>query len=403
MQEQNSQLNRRKFLSFGAIGAAGLLPFKVFSKTTPVAEELTGSMKCKPYLQAAHTNGITVRWITDAPCHSWVEYGETKDKLDRKAQQIEEGMIQVDNRIHAIPLTDLLPGKTYYYRSVSRKTGSLERKKQSFGEPVYSGVHSFTTLSRKINSVVFIVFNDIHDRPESFATLMKYQTPGKKDFVFLNGDMFNKQEDESQIINHLINPLTDLFASTTPFLFARGNHETWGAYARELSSYFDGRENKYYYSFEYGPMYGIVMDSGETKPDEDPVNGGIIDFDAYREKQAKWLATEVQKDAFKKARYRVVFIHIPPYYIDEDAYASIQQNEIWGPILNASKIDLMLCGHTHKHGVHPPVNGKHNYPIVIGGGPKDGNRTIINIKISEQALNLKMIDDGGETVGVLNI
>jgi hypothetical protein len=46
MQEHNSQLNRRKFLgSIGVIGAvAGLSPFKVFSKTTPVVEELSGSM-----------------------------------------------------------------------------------------------------------------------------------------------------------------------------------------------------------------------------------------------------------------------------------------------------------------------------------------------------------------------
>lgn len=405
MQEHSeNQLNRRKFLgSVGLMGAlAGLSPFKAFSKPTAVPET-SGSMKCKPYLQAACTKAITIRWITDAPCHSWVEYGESRDNLSLKAQQVEEGMIQADNTIHAITLGGLLPGKTYYYRAVSRKTESLDRKKQSFGQPVYSEIHTFSTLANDIKSVNFTVFNDIHDRPESFETLMKYQTPGKKDFVFLNGDMFNRQDDEDQIINHLLHPLTNLFASTTPFLFARGNHETWGGYARNLGDYFDGRENKYYYSFEYGPMYGIVMDSGETKSDKDPVNGGMIDFDAYREAQAEWLAKEVLKEAFKKAKYRIVFIHIPPFYIDEDAHASNHYKKIWGPILNSSKIDLMLCGHTHKPGIHPAVKGQHEYPIVIGGGPNDNQRTIININVTSKSLNLSMIRDNGKPIGTLNL
>ena len=327
---------------------------------------------------------------------------KTLKLLIRRLKQTEDGMVQVDNTVHAITLLNLLPGKTYYYRAVSRKTENMERKRQSFGEPDYSEVYSFTTLSKDMDSVEFVVFNDLHDRPESFAALIK-QSPGKKDFVLLNGDILSKVEDENQIVDHLINPLTDLSTTTIPFFFTRGNHETWGTYSRELGKYVDGGENKYYYSFQYGPMYGIVLDSGETKSDEDPVNGGIIDFDAYREQQGRWLEKEVQKKSFKKAKYKVVFMHIPAYYLGGDAHASEHYNEIWGPILNVSKIDLMLCGHTHKSGIHQSVKGQHEYPIVIGGGPKDGNRTIIDIKITGQTLNLKMIDDRGETLGTLNL
>jgi acid phosphatase type 7 len=232
---------------------------------------------------------------------------------------------------------------------------------------------------------------------------MKHQSPGKKDFAILNGDILSKTENEDQIINHLINPLTDLFATTAPFMFGRGNHETWGADSRNLRNYFDGRENKFYYSFQYGPMYGIVMDSGETKADTDPANGGIVDFDDYRETQGKWLAKEVQKEAFKKAKYKIVFIHIPPYYLAEEAHAPNQYNKLWGPIFNASKIDLMLCGHTHRYGIHQPTAGRHNYPIVIGGGPTDGKRTMIDIKVTKQSLNLKMRDDSGNIVGTLKL
>jgi hypothetical protein len=397
-------INRRKFVSLGLLGTvAGFSPLSVFAEAQAVTEADDALMKCKPYLQAAHTNRITVRWITKAPCHSWVEYGETPDKLNFKARQIEDGMVQVENTIHAITINNLKPGKTYFYRAVSAKVKSLERRSIAFGEALGTTVYSFTTLAENSKEVNFLVLNDIHDRPESFPVLMKYQGEGKKDFVLLNGDMFNTQKDENQIVDNLLNPVGELFSTNTPFIFSRGNHETHGGYARQLGNYFDGQENKYYYSFSYGPMHAIVLDSGETKPDEDPVNGGIMDFDAYREKQAVWLAQEIKKEAFTKSKFKIVFIHIPPFYIDEDAHASIQYGKIWLPILHAAKIDLMICGHTHKHGIHHAVAGKHNFPIVIGGGPKDGRRTIINVRVNQQALNLKMTDDTGKVVGSLKL
>lgn len=397
-------LNRRKFVSsLGLLGtAASFSPLAAFAESKPLSTE-SGVMKCKPYLQAAHANGITVRWITNEPCYSWVEYGEAADRLNLKGRQIADGMVQVENTIHAISLTNLKPGTSYFYRAVSQKPKSLERRSIAFDTPVSTPIYSFTTPLANKADVNFLVFNDIHDRPESFTVLMKYQGEGKKDFVLLNGDMFNTQNDENQIVENLLNPLSNLFSTNTPFIFARGNHETHGKFARSVGNYFDGRENKYYYSFSCGPMYAIVLDSGDTKSDQEAVNGGITDFDAYREKQAVWLAQEVKKPAFINAKFKVVFIHIPPFYIDEDAHASNQYGKIWLPILNASKIDLMLCGHTHKYGIHPPVAGKHNFPIVIGGGPKDGKRTIIQVTANQQTLNLKMTDDSGKVVGTLKV
>ncbi len=61
------------------------------------------------------------------------------------------------------------------------------------------------------------------------------------DFVFFNGDMFDYQEDEQQIIDHLlIPPATQPSHPRKPFIFTRGNHETRGKFRRELGNYFDG-------------------------------------------------------------------------------------------------------------------------------------------------------------------
>ncbi len=399
------KVSRRSFMaSLGLLGAAaGIRPLDVAAAPAPARDPATGLMKCRPYLQAPQTDQITVRWITHARSHSWVEYGENPAALNHKAWQVEDGLVQADNTIHAITLTGLQPGKTYHYRAVSREVKSLVRKEVTFGAIETSEVLTFRTMPERSKTAEFLLFNDIHDRPESFAQLMKFQDGGKKDFVFLNGDMFNFEESEEQIIKNLLDPLTHLFASHTPFYFGRGNHETWGDYSRQLRDYFDGRAQKYYYAIPHGPMYGIVLDSGESKPDDDLVHGGIHAFDAYRKAQAGWLEQEVQKPAFKAAKFRVVFVHIPPFYISQDIHASAHCRELWGPILNQAGIDLMLCGHTHKYGVHPAVPGQHHYPIVIGGGPKDGRRTLTHVKMDERSLSLTMTDDSGKQVGELNL
>ncbi|MGV3538873.1 MAG: metallophosphoesterase [Rufibacter sp.] len=400
-------VNRRKFMaSLGVLGAAASLqPLGALaSSATPEPKAANGVMKSQPYLQQPGKDHMTVRWVTHTRCFSWVEYGQSPDKLDQKAVQVEDGLVQADNTIHAITLTGLQPGKTYYYRAHSTAVKSLVRRKVNLGDTQASEVFSFTTLPLKQDQVALLVFNDIHDRPESFGHLMQFQEGGKKDFVLLNGDMFNSEESEDQVINHLLVPLTQQFASRTPFYFCRGNHELHGNFSRQLPDYFDGQEHKFYYSVQYGPVYALIMDSGESKEDDNEVHGGIIQaFDAYREAQARWLAQEVQKKAFKEAKYRIVFVHHPLYHMNEDIHANLHCRKLWGPTFNKAKIDLMVSGHTHKAGIHPAEPGNHNYPIVIGGGPADGKRTLIQINADQKSLVLTMKNDSGKEIGSLKL
>ncbi len=62
-----------------------------------------------------------------------------------------------------------------------------------------------------------------------------------------------------------------------------------------------------------------------------------------------------------------------------------------------------MAGHTHSSGIHQPVAGQHSYPIVIGGGPKDGNRTLIRVKATQKDLNLVMLKDDGSEVGKVDL
>ncbi|MGV3642565.1 MAG: metallophosphoesterase [Adhaeribacter sp.] len=394
-------VSRRRFVSsLGLLGAAGLLPAPVRA-LAPLPEE-GAILKTGPYLQAPDTDRVTIRWITRLPCYSWVEFGDSAAKLDRKAQTVSNGMVEANNTVHAITLKNLTPGRQYHYRICSKVIESFEPYKLVYGDTFTSDIYSFKTIDPGARTASFVVFNDIHDRPASFAHLMQYQGEGEKDFVFLNGDMFDLQTDENQLVDHLLQPLSELFARRTPFVFSRGNHETRGKFSRQLAQYFDGGEEKYYYSFQRGPVYCIVLDSGEDKADNAPAYAGIVDFDAYRQQQAAWLEKEVQKKAFRKAKYKVVFSHIPLFH-SGDWHGTMHCRQVWNPILNKAKIDMLISGHTHKYGIHPPEKGQHDYPIVIGGGPQAGRRTLIRVAADQESLRLEMLDDSGKVVGTLQV
>src|SRR5699024_2698511 len=113
-------------------------------------------------------------------------------------------------------------------------------------------------------TVSCLILNDIHDRPKSFKHLLDFNTK-PYEFVFLNGDMFDYQTDENQLIEHLIQPCTDIFASEKPFILSRGNHETRGKFARAIKDYFKYPKDKYDVRIKQVTDHYIVVDTGEHR------------------------------------------------------------------------------------------------------------------------------------------
>lgn len=404
-EKEAASLNRRGFLGsiskLTALGTLGVTPFAGFA-SAPVASRYNGShvFAAGPYLQAVGTNQISIRWITALPSYSWVEYGKGND-LSQKAHTLTDGLVDAYNRVHEVVIEDLEPGSTYHYRIVSKEIIDFQPYKLVYGSVINSDIYAFSTVNPASREVNWIVLNDIHDRPQSFAHLMQLNKNDPYDFVFLNGDMFDYQTDEQQLIDHLIKPCTESFAASKPFMFVRGNHETRGKFARQLKDYFTNPGGSYF-SMEWGPVFAIALDTGEDKVDDHPVYAGIVDFDQYRRQQAKWLEKQLQSKAAKKAKYRVVMMHIPPHY-SGDWHGTMHCRQLFSPLFDKYGVDLVISGHTHTYGVHPPVKGEHSYPIIIGGGPKDGKRTIIKVNATQQQLNVKMIRDDGAEVGSYRI
>lgn len=393
-----SALKRRKFLK--VLSATSLLG--VVGEYAFAGEVGTFTLLTKPYLQHPTSDGMTICWITNKPAHSWVEYWEgTDSKKVTKSQMIIDGLATAYNTVNKIRLTGLTPGSIYGYRVVSKEIKDFQPYKKVFGETVQSADYTFRTVGLKSEKSSLLILNDIHDRPRSFEELTGLVGAGTYDEVFLNGDMFDYQTGQQQLIDHLIAPCTSVFASEKPFLFVRGNHETRGVFTYRLKDYFENIDNQAYFSFSRGPVFFMALDTGEDKEDNHEAYSGMAAFDPFREQQAKWLEAQLDSPAAKSALYRVVLMHIPPYH-SGDWHGPMHCRQVFAPIFERKRIDLVVSGHTHRYGVHL-AQADHSYPIVIGGGPKDGNRTVMMLQADKKELKLSMLLDTGAQVGEVTI
>ncbi|AYN03147.1 FN3 domain-containing metallophosphoesterase family protein [Flavobacterium sp. 140616W15] len=401
-EEKNS---RRSFLTKTIAGISGSviatgLPLSALASTSNIeVPDSKHDFLTKPYLQAPTNDGITIMWLTNQLCLNWIEYGET-EKLGTKAEQCTHGMMNTNSRINTVTLTNLKPNTNYFYKVFSKQIVDFRPYKITFGDTISSETYPFKTLNPKEKEVSWLVLNDIHDRPESFKELIELNQNKPYDFVFLNGDMFDYQTDENQIINHLLNPCS-LFSTEKPFMFVRGNHETRGKYSRNLLDYYYNYDKKEYYSFKMGPVFTIVLDTGEDKKDSHPVYGGTVNYDSYREEQAIWLEKQMKSKAFKNAPFRVVMMHIPHYHSDEE-HGTTECRRLFGTLFEKYKIDLFIAGHTHEYGIFEPSK-EHSYHFVIGGGPETGTRTLIRIDANPEVLNLQMLNDSGKEIGSITL
>jgi hypothetical protein len=394
--------DRRSFLDkMSRIGALTLLP-----TATVLGGEIEekNHFRAGPYLQNIGPDQVTIMWITSKSCFSWVEYGEGNYAI-HKAFDYNNGLIQANNRINKITLLNLKPGVSHKYKVVSTEITGFKGSRVEFGETITSPMFGFKTPAAHEDEVKFVIFNDIHDRPQIIPQLLyRHGYTGNNrdyDFVVFNGDCFDWVTEEQQLIDHLIKPTTEIFSNEFAFILTQGNHECRGSFSRHIPEYFAYPDHKFYYAFTRGPIRFVILDSGEDKTDDSVEYGGLAAFDRYREIQAKWLEKEVAGEEFKKADFRVVLIHISPYH-SGDWHGPLHCQKVFGPILNKSKIDIQISGHTHRYMTHP-ADATHDYPIVIGGGPIEGNRTLIKVHATRKELNLKMIRDDGQVVGTFKI
>ena len=356
-----------------------------------------------PYLQAMGETGVTIMWTTNRNAVSWVELAPNDDthfylQERPKYYSAPYGFKEVTT-IHSVRLEQLMPNTTYRYRIYSQEVLSHQGTKVLYGTVAATNVYrqkplTFTTNNTLKNDVSFLIFNDVHANIERMEKLWKNSGLTKPDLVFFNGDMVTDIRSEEQLFGGFMDLAVKLFASEIPMYYTRGNHETRGNYAHRFADYFPGEQGQLYYLFRQGPICFLVLDSGEDKPDSDIEYSGIVDFDAYREKQARWLKDAVKSPVFKDAPYRIVVMHMPPF---GGWHGEKDIEEKFLPLLQNADIDIMFCAHLHRQ-IIEKANPERNYPIVV-----NSNTNIIKVTTVSSGLKVEIVDEEGKTVETLSL
>src|SRR6187431_2563025 len=207
-------------------------PYKVFD-TRPVITQ-------GPYLVATSGTSTTIVWMTDAPSHSKVRYGRgaglSAAALTSTAEPQQDGLVPVGLR-HVVHVTGLEPGATYSYQVVSTRVVKLKAYWPDKGLATSSAVYAFTTLDPRKATVSFSVVTDTHEDLVRIRALNKLIDWKTTEFFVHTGDAFHWIDDEEHLFRNWLEPTSAALAQTTPLMYARGNHELRGAFARQLYDY----------------------------------------------------------------------------------------------------------------------------------------------------------------------
>ena len=166
----------------------------------------------------------------------------------------------------------------------------------------------------------------------------------KPGFAIVLGDLVNKVGDEKQIREYL--RISAKIDPNIPLYHVAGNHDVKQQPTPESLAAYRKNIGRDYYTFQEGPVYGIVLNSSimfdpKLVPEE-------------YEKQRDWLEKELKAAGESGAKRIIVFQH-HPYFLEnaqEQGNPWSIPSEYRGPILdllNQYGVHYVFAGHTHRN------------------------------------------------------
>lgn len=243
----------------------------------------------------------------------------------------------------------LIPERPAYYP----KTTEYFEKEYSF-RPLPSGeIHAY-------------MLADTHSHVDAPAAAAEYFGEGGLDLLIMGGDNGNTADDEESVLT-MAKIAAKVGKGEIPVIFMRGNHDNRGAFAEFLSEYAGTDNGRPYFSFRIGRLWGIVLDAGEDKLDNNIAYGDIADYTEFRREQLEFLR-EINEKGIPKNALRLVLCHVPFASFDtpfNDVFAD------WTEELNNMGVHLMLAGHRHDLYMFGAGESKindttANFPVAVG-------------------------------------
>ena len=335
--------------------------------TTRAAEILYG-----PYVQAITEDSAYIVWVTDKATYGWVEVKSAEDKKPAIFTESNLGL-KYNRRVHRVPVKGLKAGTLYEYEVFSQqeeKNGKLA-KPISLAKNVHGNQLTFRTNDSTKESISFVLIADTHYNSIEgrFESLITPERIKDKDFVVFDGDMVTTMKSEKDHFDKLFNKINETFAyDNTKFYYVRGNHEARGNFAQQFMNYYPTWTGMPYYAFRHGPVFFVVIDGGEDKPDSDIEYYGTAAFDLYREAEGKWLESVLESEECKTATYRVILSHIP---LNDNSWHG--GRHAWKHLCQRCEdkgFNVMISGHTHRYSYREPGVHNRTFPTLVVGADK---------------------------------
>ena len=336
-------------------------------------------------------------------CIAWIECGgaEYRDSAN--------GLMRSEGALHRVTVPmEALDGARRYEVCLR----SLPERRPYFPElgPVERHAFGFRPLPAA-GPFSAVMLADTHSMVEE--PVRAARAAGAFDVLFLNGDIpaESKRTEDIESIFEIAGTLTH---GELPVVFARGNHDLRGRFATELPGFVGTRQGDTFFTFRLGPVWGIVLDCGEDKSDDDPEYGGLVDCHGMRLAETEYIKDIIRRAgeefAAEGITTRIALCHIPfctqtmgdyepKFDIEREIYAE------WTRLLNAMDLDVMLSGHTHTvEAVRPGTDRMRygaNFPVVIGSRPVLPGRRPPYRKASFTGIRVSF-DEGGVTVDTIS-
>ncbi len=306
-----------------------------------------------PYLENATPTSMTLRWQTDAPAVSWLEYGPAP-----RCNQIMTLTPAVSN--HKVVLYGLVPNQDFCYHLYVENAS-----KNGVQEPINGTFRTLFSPERKV--VTFLALGSTGDDaltdPSAGAVgrqaLAGFMAKEKADFVLHTGnitpDGLNTQADES-----LFRPFASVLRNT-PLFVALGPQE-YGAqraqsdsksflynnYTRYHDMTWSNATPKYYY-FDTANARFIVLDTNISQ-------GAVWAPDINEESaQTKWLKTTLSSAGDK---WKIVVMNAPAYSTGVNG-SNLEVAAAWVKLFETYGVNLVLQGgDTNYERTFPLRNGE---------------------------------------------
>jgi len=296
-----------------------------------------------PYLLYTGKNSqMMILWQLKSKHSASIAWGKTQNYEEGSKTISEFG----NDHQEKVLIENLTTNSKYYYQV------SID------GKPAFIG--SFRTgATGTAKKVSFYMYGDTRSDPHSHDMVAKAvmdeiaKDPTSATFIVSSGDLVSNGESESKWDSEFFDAkytnLTNMFANL-PYIVSLGNHAGNGKLFAKYFPYPMYQSNRYYYSFDYGPVHFVIVDQ----------------FTNYSKgsTQYNWIKNDL---ASSTKNWKIILLHMPGWSAGGHSNNKDVQNIIQ-PLCKQYGVSIVVAGHNHYY-ARAVVDGVQHITTGGGGAP----------------------------------